>query len=265
MGNDLPQPLRRHLAEDRAALDQALVHLADVPRLLVVSDYDGVLAPIVADPAQAFPLPAAITAVRELVALPATAVAVVSGRGRADLAGLAGLPAEVTLVGSHGAELAGSVALDPAQRARHRRLVAAGQEIVQGRLGVRLETKPASVVVHTRTATREVAAAAAAAVRDGPATWPGVHLTTGKEVLELAVLAADKGTAVTALRARSRADAVLFLGDDATDEDAFAVLAGDDVGVKVGPGDTRAGFRVPDPAAAVHVLELVGHHRSALP
>ena len=47
-------------------------------------------------------------------------------------------------------------------------------------------------------------------------------MTTGKEVIELSVVATDKGAAIDALRTQLSASAVLFLGDDVTDENAFA-------------------------------------------
>ena len=61
-------------------------------------------------------------------------------------------------------------------------------------------------------------------------------------------------TALDALREQVRADAVLFAGDDVTDETAFARLRDGDVGVKVGDGETAARFRVADPAAMADVL-----------
>jgi hypothetical protein len=53
------------------------------------------------------------------------------------------------------------------------------------------------------------------------------------------------------------ANAVLFLGDDVTDENAFAHLHGHDVGIKIGDGETIAQFRVPDPESAVRILALL--------
>lgn len=245
-------------------LDTALRRVATRDRLLVASDYDGVLAPIVADPARAVPHPDAVAVLRDLARLPATTVAAVSGRSREDLARVSGLPAEeIRLIGSHGAELTGSIALTGAQQQLRHRLIAAVRQAAGDRPGVRLELKPASVVLHTRTAAdRRDAAEVTAAVLAGPAAWPGVHATPGKEVVELSVVPADKGTAVTALRQDHHADAVLFLGDDVTDERAFAVLGTDDVGIKVGPGQTLARFRVPDPAAAVGVLRQVLAYRA---
>ena len=82
------------------ALDAA----AASPRLLVTSDFDGTLAPIVDNPADARPLPAAAAALIELAALPATSAALISGRALQTLRALSSMPEAVHLVGSHGAE-----------------------------------------------------------------------------------------------------------------------------------------------------------------
>ncbi len=239
-----------------SALVTALARVARVPRLLVASDFDGVLSPIVARPELAAPLPEAGPVLLFLADLPGTTVALVSGRSRADLARRSRMGPPVMLVGSHGVEVDGGtlVPVGEAERERHRRLREALAEITADRPGVSLEVKPISVAVHTRNAPRPVAAEVVGRVRRGPATWPGVHVTTGKEVVELAVTETGKGRVVELLRRRVGADAVVYLGDDVTDEDAFAVLQPADVGVKVGPGPTRAGFRVDSPVDAVRLL-----------
>ncbi|HKD98793.1 MAG TPA: trehalose-phosphatase [Micromonosporaceae bacterium] len=238
------------------ALRAAIGRIARVPQLLVACDYDGTLAPIVADPSMAVPLPEAVTALRSLAALPQTTAAVVSGRSLRDLAALSRLPSEVHLVGSHGSEFdVGFVErLTPEAVALRDQLDAALATLVTGHQGIRLERKPASVAVHMRAAEPEIAERVLDAVRAGPATWPDIHVTIGKQVIELSVIATHKGTALDALRMQVSANAVMFLGDDVTDENAFAQLGAADVGVKIGAGDTRAGFRVEDPLSAVRVL-----------
>ena len=240
-------------------LRAALAGIARVPQLLIGCDYDGTLAPLVDDPSAAGPLPEAVAAVRALAALPQTVVAVISGRALRDLATLSRLPSEVHLVGSHGSEfdLGFIQRLAPEQRELHDRLLAALTAIVREHPGVRLETKPASVAVHVRGADPDVSASALEAIRIGPATWPGIYVTHGKEVVELSLLTTDKGAAVSALRMQASASAVLFLGDDVTDENAFAQLHGPDLGVKIGPGETLASYRVDEPIDAVRVLGLV--------
>ncbi len=241
------------------ALRSAVGLIARVPQLLVACDYDGTLAPIVEDPSDAQPLPEAVAAVRALASLPQTTVAVVSGRALRDLAALSRLPSEVHLVGSHGSEFdIGFVQrLAPELVDLRSRLQKAMEHVVADRPGVRLELKPASIAVHTRTASRDDSAAVRSAIEAGPASWAGVHVTHGKEVVELLVLPTHKGTAVDALRVRLSASAVLFVGDDVTDENAFAHLHGPDVGIKIGAGETRAQYRVEDPVEAVRVLALL--------
>ncbi|HYN96406.1 MAG TPA: trehalose-phosphatase [Pilimelia sp.] len=242
-----------------APLRGALGRVARVPQLLVTCDYDGTLAPIVEDPTRAAPLPESVAALRALAALPQTTVAVVSGRALRDLATLSRLPAEVHLVGSHGSEFdVGFVQrLAPELMELRAKLLAEVQGIAAVQPGIRLEVKPASVAVHTRGADPAAAAHVVAAVRAGAATWAGVHTTQGKEVIELSVIPTHKGVAIDALRMQLSASAVLFLGDDVTDENAFAHLHGPDVGVKIGPGESRAGYRVPSPLVAARVLAMV--------
>ncbi|MFP5347443.1 MAG: trehalose-phosphatase [Actinomycetes bacterium] len=241
--------------EGRAGLEDTLARFASRGHVLAALDFDGVLAPIVTDRDAARPLPEASRAVRRLVEAPGTSVALVSGRTLADLVRLASPPDGVLLVASHGAELGGvPLVLDDARQARLDAVLADLAAIVAAHPGTDLETKPAGGVLHTRQAERPVAAAAAEAVLCGPATRPGVHVMRGKEVVELSVLDADKGTALRTVADRLAVDAVLYIGDDVTDENAFAVLGPDDVTVKVGRGETLARWRVPDPAAVAVVL-----------
>ena len=240
-------------------LRAAIGRIARVPQLLVACDYDGTLAPIVEDPSKAVPLPESVAAVRALAALPQTTVAVVSGRALRDLATLSRLPSEVHLVGSHGSEFdIGFVErLTPELVEVRTRLRNELRRIVAGKPGVRLESKPASIAVHTRGATQDVGREVVEAVRNGPAAWPDVTVTQGKEVVELSVIPTHKGLAVDQLRTQLSASAVLFIGDDVTDENAFANLQGPDVGIKIGPGETKAGFRVAEPIEAARLLGLL--------
>ncbi|MGB5760250.1 MAG: trehalose-phosphatase, partial [Acidimicrobiales bacterium] len=86
-------------------IEDTVAGLAGVDRLLVATDFDGVLAPIVDDPAAVAAIPEAMAALRTLAALPGTSVAVVSGRGYELLATLVAPADRFTLVGSHGVEL----------------------------------------------------------------------------------------------------------------------------------------------------------------
>ena len=250
----------------------ALAAFAARGRVLVALDFDGVLAPIVDVPDDARPLPTAAAALHELVAT--TDVAFVSGRDLDDLRARADPPAAVVLVGGHGTQssldgAAGGQALTGEQSALLERLGRELDAIAAGRDGVHVERKPMSVVLHTRRAAREDAAATTAAALEGPAALPGVHALRGKEVVELGAVPLGKGGGLLRLRERlsqegPAVEAVLFAGDDVTDEDAFAVLssARGDVTVKVGEGESAAALRVADPQAVAELLTELARLRA---
>lgn len=240
-----------------SALDRA----AATPSLLVTSDFDGTLAPIVNDPADARPLPAAAEALTALADLPATSVALISGRALAVLGELSGAPPAIHLVGSHGAEFATGFTHD-IDVALLDRITGELRTIADGRPGVTVETKPASVALHVRNASPDDGESALAAARAAAESWDA-HVTAGKAVLEFAVLQTDKGEAVDILRAECDATAVVFLGDDVTDEKAFRRMRDGDVGVKVGQGETLAGYRIDAPDDVADVLAYLLEARRA--
>ncbi len=243
-----------------ADLIAALDTVAATPRLLVTSDFDGTLSPIVNNPADARALPAGSAALLALADLPHTFVALVSGRALEVLRELSGMPASVHLVGSHGAEFdtGFTQAVDGALLAQ---IVDSLTEIASRYPGVNVETKPASVALHVRNASADDGAAALAAARAAGTQWTA-EATEGKAVLEFAVITTNKGSAIDALRERDDATAVVFLGDDVTDEKAFARLRDGDVGVKVGPGPSAAQYRIDSPEDVAEALAYLAGRRA---
>lgn len=248
-------------------LRHALGAAARARRLLVASDYDGCVSPIVSRPEDAIPEPASITALEASAALADTEVAVISGRELAVLADLSGLGPPVTLVGSHGSEFDTGFAVEvtDAARALLVRIIDELQSIAARFPGSTVETKPASAVLHVRNASPDDAVTALECARSGPGSWEGVHATEGKSVLELAVIETSKGHALDTLRESLDCDVVIYLGDDVTDEKAFAHLRPDagDIGIKVGDGETAAGFRIEDTDDVAAVLDFVATERRA--
>ncbi|MCV7298137.1 trehalose-phosphatase [Mycobacterium barrassiae] len=238
-------------------LQRALDSISRVPKILVTCDFDGTLAPIVSNPADARMLPDAAAALTALADLADTAVALVSGRALDVLRTLSAVPPVIHLVGSHGAEFDSGFAHDIDEDLL-RRIIAELTEIAADKPGVTVETKPASVALHVRNASPADGEAALEAARRASAAWDA-HATAGKAVLEFAVISTDKGEAVDILRDQTGSAAVVFLGDDVTDEKAFARLRDGDIGVKVGPGETAASYRVESPddvaAALAYLLD----------
>lgn len=252
-------------------LQGEIARVAAAPRLLIALDFDGTLAPLVDDPADARALPAALEAVRALAALPHTSVAIVSGRALASLESVMPIPEEALVIGSHGAELrlgrnAPESLLDDEDRARRARLETA-LSVVTEFGGTWIEHKHGGFAVHTRLTgepeTERARAAAREAVR--AAGIPGVTEREGKDVLEFSVVSVTKGDGLERLRALTAADSVVFVGDDVTDEDGFARLQPGDLGIKCGPGATLAVHRLADPAEVAEAISsLAVARRDAL-
>lgn len=237
------------------SLARALRDLATRRYVLIGVDFDGTLAPLVDDPMTAQPVTGSLELLAELAELPDVSVAVVSGRALDTLDTLTGARPPVVLIGSHGAE-SSRHEQRPDEEAT-RRLVDLDQAvapILAEHPGVRLERKPTSLVLHTRGLESDPAGRALAAGAELAQRHEGVTATPGKDVLELAVTEAGKGPALLRLAEEEGADAVLYLGDDVTDERAFATLRSQDVTVRVGPGDTVADHRVEDEQGVLEVL-----------
>ena len=236
-------------------LDQALVQFAGRRPLLVASDYDGVLARLRDDPSAAVPEPGVAEALARVAEVDGVTVALVSGRGVADLQATSGLSGPFRWVGSHGEEFDGPLSGELAEwrDALAERLA----PLVDGVPGARLEIKPASVAVHVRQVSDR--AAATALLEDARAAVDSsLTLKPGKEVLEVAVTDADKGTALRRLVSELGAAGAMYLGDDVTDEDGFRALRPDGLTVKIGDGPTDARYRVADTAGALALLRRLG-------
>jgi trehalose 6-phosphate phosphatase len=252
---------------------EAIAGVAASELLLVALDFDGTLSPLADDPMAARMLPAARDAVTAVVAAPDTVVALVSGRSLVDLRVIAEHDdaSRVLLAGSHGAEFwspdeglrthgedESDVALRDAMRA-HAEAATAHLE------GVWIEPKTFGFGVHTRRATAEAAAEANRLADEiVAAEAPHWRRRTGHNIVEFAFRHEGKDSAIAELRERLGATAVLFAGDDVTDEDALASLGAQDLGVRVGDGPTAAAVRVPDIAALADLLTLLAGERVRL-
>ena len=246
-------------------LDQALEAIARVPILLVATDYDGTLSPIVDNPDDAKPVRESIIALRALATLSGTHCAVISGRSLSDLANLSSLDGQIMLVGSHGSEFDQDFVrtLTDEQVLLRQRIHDEMHRIAAEDKRFHIETKPASIAFHYRNVADEKAEKAVNELLAGAATWDDVRVKSGKKVIELAVVHTSKGDCIDALRHRVGATAVVYFGDDITDEDAFVRLHGPDVSVKVGTGDSAATFRIHDPTEVARRLARLASAREA--
>lgn len=212
-------------------------------------DLDGTLAEIGPDP-DAIALPrGTVDAITHLAERLGGAVAILSGRGLADLARRT--PAEVWRLGGHGLEVAGPNSPLPPPLDLLPAATLAPLRAAEAVPGVRLELKGPVAALHYRVAP-EAEALCVAAAAEAAATAPDLVVQTGKMVVEVKPAAAHKGTALLALSARRpfAGRRPVMIGDDTTDEDAIRAsqsLGG--LGVKVGPGASDACLRAGNPAA----------------
>jgi trehalose 6-phosphate phosphatase len=233
--------------------------LARTPVLLVASDFDGTLAPIVLDPAAAAPEPAALSALVSLGSLSHTHAAVISGRDLATLRRLCVGGGSLHMAGSHGAELEAELAEHPQVEPAFARLA----HLHAPSHGLRVERKRVGVAVHSRGAAQGDAAMAHGAARALAADLGAARVAEGHEVTEISFVPANKGDALSRIKYLTGSTGVLFVGDDSTDEDVFRILAPSDVGVHVGQMPTAAAESVPDRELVRPVLEHLLAARNA--
>ncbi|MDH3703495.1 MAG: trehalose-phosphatase [Alphaproteobacteria bacterium] len=248
-----------------ADLATVIVEQCGDRKLALFLDYDGTLTPIVARPEDAV---LSDTMHRLLERLSRRhVVGVISGRARADIEERVGIPG-LYYAGSHGFDIS-----CPGNRQFHH---AEGREFVpavqraeedlrsalHGIPGALVEGKTYSVAVHYRLVDRDKQHLVRSAVDAVAARYPNLRRTTGKMVFELLPnIDWDKGRAVTWLlhaMGLEPPDAMpVYIGDDVTDEDAFATVSADGIGVLVAdaPRATQARYRLAGPDAVMRLFE----------
>ena len=258
----------RRAASDRRGrwtreLRAAIGRIARVPQLLVACDYDGTLAPIVDDPTHGR------AAARGGRRGPRAGRAAADHR-RGGLRPGAARPGRAVPAAQRGApgrqpRLRVRRRLRRAARARAGRAAHAGcgDELREHRRGPARAygwraSRPASRCTPAAP-TRDVAAAVIEAVRTGPATWPGVHVTAGQGGHRAVGGRHPQGhrgrrsCAPSSRPARCSSSATT-----SPTRTRSRNLHGPDVGIKIGPGETAgATTGSADPLEAVRVLGLL--------
>ncbi len=228
-------------------------------RLVLVFDYDGTLAPLVAHPSLARLDPALRGLLARLAATPRVTVGVVSGRALDNLMEVVGL-AGLHFGGTCGLELdLCGERIIPAEALRARDLINELIDAVEARLlpypGAWVEKKPFGLTVHYRQlATDKIAPLCAEVMALLEPHAAILHVLDGPLAIEaLPAIGRDKGTALQAIVAHGGAKpaTVLYAGDAANDAPALAAaveLGG--IALGIGPEPPAvAEYRLPDPAA----------------
>lgn len=233
--------------------------VARVPpaEVILVTDFDGTLAEVVADPAAAWARPEALEALQELVRLVADVI-VLSSRPLAQLEGLVPISG-VRLIGDSGLAIPRH-----AQREALDRFNADASTLLERIPGAWLEVKPASTAIHFRN-TNMSGQEMLALLRP---LLDGARLSAalGRKVFEVHAPNAGKGSALAALLPAEDPGGVVCFGDDENDRSLFECVSGLDIPhMAVGvwspeaPADLfdRCDLVVPGPEGATRVLQEI--------
>lgn len=236
----------------------------NAPPWALLLDVDGTLLGFADDPAAVRVDAALLALLSALQRALDGALALVSGRELADIDRLFGQPAWAA-AGLHGLQLRRAdghvreVATDPQQQAHARRAVRA---LAAGFADVQIEDKHAAIALHCRRSPAQWPALYAACMALLP-RLPGYELQPGNLVLEFKPAGMDKGRAVRELLAQPpfAGRTPVYLGDDLTDEYAFAAInQANGISVCVGGREpTQAHFTLPGTTAAEAWLRRVLH------
>ncbi len=242
------------------ALADVEARLRQVDRLCLFLDYDGTLAELAPTPDHVEPDPAIKALLECLAQDPSIQVAVISGRRLAHVEKLTPVPG-ILLAGTYGVELrmpdgrrVERVAYD-AIRPYLARIKPQWERLIAGREGFFLEDKDWSLALHARYAADDEADATLKAARQMiDLSLDTFRVLGGHKFLEIGPKLAHKGKTVAYLLDRDPllSAALLYLGDDDKDEEAFEVIqarGGLAILVAASERPTRADARLSSPQA----------------
>jgi trehalose-phosphatase len=244
-------------------IEQISWRVAQAAHVILFLDFDGTLASIVEEPALAGLSPHMERVLRALAENPNVSVAVISGRDRADLQSRMPIPGLI-YAGNHGLEINGHgfLFVEPTAAQCTQAMKDIAAEIarrVHPIEGALVEDKGLTLSVHYRMVAEDKVDEVRRAVHSVlAASNHPFQLTTGDKVYDIRPRVYwNKGTAVEWIRQQLDKPGALaiYVGDDASDEDAFAVLP-DGITIKVGgSGETAAQYSLEDTAEVRKFLE----------
>jgi alpha,alpha-trehalose-phosphate synthase [UDP-forming]/trehalose-phosphatase len=240
------------------------------PDLALLLDLDGTLIPFAARAEDAH-LDRSGSALLHRLTASGVKIAIVSGRPQALVDNLRAFVPGAWWIAEHGAwrrdargwECAGERSPDLDQLGD--RLF----DLADTFAGARVERKSLSVCLHWRQVEAGERSALHAVsdslIDEWLAAHPEYRRLAGADMVEVGPRHPHKGDAVAWIRERIGASRLIAIGDDLTDEDMFAALAPEDLGIAVGTltRATRADARLDDVAGVRHFLRWMIEAREA--
>lgn len=230
----------------------------NIKKLAVFLDFDGTLVDFAAKPEGVVVSPDLKALLTQLHSATSGALALVTGRSLESLDSLID-NAELCAAGCHGAEWrqGGTAGAVDATQAQALDVTRAALEDFATEHGLRIEHKPYSLALHFRHAP-DLEPKVDEWLANNMSAQAELRVIGGKFIREVQLQGVDKGTAVERFMSTSpfAGRTPVFVGDDVTDEDAFAwVTTAEGVAIKVGEGETVANYRLPNHLAVHKWLE----------
>lgn len=251
------------------------IRLVGVSQVLLFTDFDGTLVPIVQNPDDCHLEPHVREVLTSLSQLENVQVGVISGRKLDDLRPRIGIDG-IVYAGNHGIEIDGPgvTFIEPTAEQMRQHVQEAAAVVapeIRTFKGAWIEDKGLTSTIHYRDVAEEIAPRLIGLIEQ--LTKPMVEskkifLRQGKKVLEIRpAVGWDKGVAIRWMASRLTKNGIkpviIYLGDDVTDEDAFTVLP-KEITIRVGhPGETAANYYVDSPAEVHNFLAWLHSSLSA--
>ncbi len=226
----------------KTEIESFLQTVGQTSQSLLMLDFDGTLAPFQKDRMTAFPYPGITSLLQEIRAAGKTRIAIVSGRDATEIISLLAIDPHLEVWGCHGLQrvkVDGSVTVAPLDESTLKGLLVAEEWLVSQRLQHAAEFKTGSIAVHWRGLSRSESEDIHGRVMQG---WTGIAKHYGVNLLhfdggvEIRSTKANKGIAVRTLLGEMKSPVpAAYLGDDTTDEEAFATINGSGLSILVRP------------------------------
>jgi len=255
-----PQTMKELGPDQR--LEPFLSRLATTQPRLLALDYDGTLAPFAPDRKDAALYPGVAPLLKELM-LRGTEIAFITGRSALELAQRLPLSG-IEIFGAHGHEYlgpTGTLERMPLTHTVQAGLAHLANLIKKAGFKTTIEHKHGTVAIHWRKETPDTQYTLEQLAHKLSCTLPDtIQALPFDGGFEFRARGYDKGTALTRLLAHHPGAVVAYLGDDTTDEDAFAALPPTGLGVLVRSElrETRAQLWIRPPEELRQFLALWG-------
>ena len=218
-------------AKANPQLESFLTLVEQAPRSLLMLDFDGTLAPFRKDRKKAVPYPGVVSALQDILSTGKTRIVIISGRDVSETVPLLSIKPHPEVWGLHGLQRLkadGTVELCELNDSTVEALARAENWVRSANLLHAVEFKAGSLAVHWRGLPEAEAQAMHKRVMEG---WTGIAKESDLDLMnfdggvEIRSPKANKGTAVDTILSEMDPDVpAAYLGDDATDEDAFQAI-----------------------------------------